>query len=100
LPRRWGLTPRGRKQYRAAESEQVVTALFSNSSSYKVHARAVAGDSLCGAIGTRPKGTWTPILTDNASEVSCARCLRMLRMVTSMNNRESSMRSHDRKDKV
>jgi hypothetical protein len=74
--------------------------LFSSSGNYKIHARAVAGDSLCGAIGNRPKGTWTPILTDSASEVTCARCLRMLRMVTSMTNRENSMRAGDRKDKV
>jgi hypothetical protein len=87
-------------EHRAVESERVVTALFSSGGNYKIHARAVAGDSLCGAIGTRPKGAWIPIVTDNASEVTCARCLKMLRMVASMTNRETSMRNHDRKDKV
>jgi hypothetical protein len=75
-----------------------VTAAFA-SSSYKVHARAVAGDSLCGAISKRPKGSWNPIVADSESDVTCARCLRMLRMVLSMTERDSRMRGHDRKDK-
>ena len=75
-----------------------MTAAFA-SSSYKVHARAVAGDSLCGAISKRPKGAWNPILADNEADVTCARCLRMLRMVLSMTERDSRIRSQDRKDK-
>jgi hypothetical protein len=76
-----------------------VTAFFSGSGNYKVHARAVAGDMLCGANSNSLRGTWVASVTDDASKVTCARCLRMLRMVTSMTNREISRRSHGRKDK-
>jgi hypothetical protein len=77
-----------------------VTDVFASNSNYKIHARAVAGDLLCGAISKSPKGTWVPIVTDDASKITCARCLRMLRMVTRMTSRESSTRSPDRKDKL
>jgi hypothetical protein len=69
------------------------------SSSYKVHARAVAGDSLCGAISKNPKGPWNAILADDASNITCARCLRMLRTLLSMTSRDNRIRSQQRKDK-
>jgi hypothetical protein len=73
---------------------------LAGSSNYKVHARADVGDLLCGAISKSSRGTWVPVVTDDASKVTCARCLRMLRMVASMTKRESAMRSPDRKDKL